>query len=127
MSSKAPAHHVLDVYGAHVWLAWTPKQWRKLMRTFDSLEESDRDSLGSTCVVLDREHPFEPHLVVWIDLESHGGDALSLVRSASHEAAHVASMLLSHLGHKLVAEDEPHAYLVGWATAWIIEQIEWKL
>lgn len=122
MGKRQPVHHVLDVYGAHLWLATGPKQLRRLSDKFE--DDGLGGGLGTTSLILDQQR-HTPHVVIWIDVEAHAADALALVQTCAHEAAHVATMLLRHIGHTIRSEDEPHAYLVGWVTAWILEQIDW--
>lgn len=124
--AKKPAHHVLDIYGAHLWLAVTPRQWAKLVDRFEgSIDEDDRDSIGATALILDSKSS-TPHIVVWLDVDRFGDDALGCVETTAHEATHVATLLLTHLRHTIRSIDEPHAYLVGWVTRWMLEQIPWK-
>lgn len=119
-------HHVLDVYGAELHLATTERQWDALVRRFDGgLEDDDHVSLGATCLVLDRELA-KAHLVVWLDADTIGADALGMVVTCAHEAAHAAGMLLDHIRQPYNGESEAFAYLVGWITGWLIEAVDWK-
>jgi hypothetical protein len=119
-------HHVLDVYDAELHLATTEREWARLVRRFEgTLEPDDCNGVGTTTLVLDRER-FRPHLVIWVDLTTHGDDALGLVTTCAHEAAHAAGMLLDHIRQSYDGESEAFAYLVGWITRWLIEGIDWK-
>jgi hypothetical protein len=119
-------HHVLDVYDAELHLATTPRQWDALVRRFDGgLEPDDCNGVGTTTLVLDREK-YVPHLIVWIDAATIGDNALGMVTTCAHEAAHVATMLLDHVRESYDGESEALAYLVGWVTRWLIEGVEWK-
>jgi len=122
--AKPYRHHVLDIYGVHLYLATTPDAWKKLRRRVNYLGDVP-ESLGLTTFAT--WHPDDgsaptPILTIWIDLEHH--DPIDLVETAAHEASHAAGQILHWLGHDYRGAggtDEPHAYLVGWLTRWIFE------
>jgi hypothetical protein len=111
-------------YGAELHLATTERQWATLAARFE-LDEDDNNGVGTTTLVLDREK-FVPHLVVWLDVATIGDDALGMVTTCAHEAAHVAGMLLDHVRESYDGASEAFAYLVGWVTRWLIEAVDWK-
>lgn len=59
----------------------------------------------------------------FLDSAAHSSRA-DLVSTVAHEAAHAASILLDHLGHRLRGEDEPHAYLAGYVARCIWTHLE---
>lgn len=114
--------HTLDIYGVQLHLATDRRDWAALRRRLPYLQKTP-DSLGishfATWHPADGAPPV-PHLAIWINaahLELH-----DLIDTAAHEAAHGASQILHWTGHDfrgIDGTDEPHAYLVGWLTAWI--------
>lgn len=114
--------HTLDVYDADLHLVTTPQAWRRLRKTLTFLDEQVPDSAG-----LVQFSTFEPDdgtlntpiLVIWINQAQHS-NRLQLVDTVAHEATHAAGELLEHIGHQIKGSDEPHAYLVGWLTRWIL-------
>ena len=117
-----PRHHVLDIYGVHVHLATSKKQWKRLRRELTFLNEKP-EALGLSAFATfhpDAAAPPVPHLVFWLDLPAltNPGD---LIDTCAHEAAHGANQILDHVGHDTRGTDEPSAYLVGWLTRWLWE------
>ncbi|RNL66256.1 hypothetical protein EFK50_01115 [Nocardioides marmoriginsengisoli] len=116
-------HHLLDIYETYVYRTTTAKQWSKLRKLRPFLDEKAPGSAGFTQFVTwnpDGPGLVEPHIVVWINLKQHTSQG-SLINTAAHEAAHAAGMLFEHLGHQIGSHDEPHAYLVGWLTEWLLD------
>lgn len=120
-------HTTVDPYGVELHLATTERQWSALVSRFGDggLEDDHNNGIGATCLVLDRE-TYVAHLVVWLDADTIGDDALAMVTTCAHEAAHAAGMLLDHVREKYDGESEAFAYLVGWVTRWLIEAVDWK-
>jgi hypothetical protein len=118
------SHHTLDVYGAEIHLATTRRDWATLRRRLNFLDGVPEAAGMSTFATF---HPkggglTVPHLVLWLDLKAHK-TKLELVDTCAHEASHAAGQLLDHIGHDIRGTDEPHAYLVGWLTRWLLEQV----
>lgn len=110
----------IDVYGAHVHIATDDPSWDRLANRFEIDEEP---GLGMTSLSLDTYRGNAPHLVIYLDPAAHSSRA-DLVSTVAHEAAHAASILLDHLGHRLRGEDEPHAYLAGYVARCIWTHLE---
>jgi hypothetical protein len=118
------AHHTLDIYGAEIHLATTKRDWTTLRRRFKFLDDAPESAGLSQFATF---HPkgggiTVPHLVLWLDLKAHQ-TRLDLIDTCAHEAAHAAGQLFEHIGHDIRGTDEPHAYLVGWLTRWMLEQV----
>lgn len=118
----AVKHHVLDIYGVHLHLATTRRDWATLRRklTFMGAAPKSLGQAAFACWEPKGAGKSVPHLVLWINLADHAGDLLELLNTCAHEAAHGTSGILEWAGHDK-AGDEPHAYLVGWLTRWIYE------
>lgn len=117
--------HVLDVYDAELHLATTERQWAALVRRFEgALAAEDIASVGACAFTVDTS--WTPHLVFWLHADLIGDNALGMVTTCAHEAAHGAAMLLDHVGQSYDGKSEALAYLVGWLTRWLIEGVEWK-
>jgi hypothetical protein len=119
------AHHTLDIYGAELHLVTTKRDWSTLRRKLSFMDKGAPESAGLAQFAT--FHPkgggiTVPHLVLWLDLASHR-TRLDLIDTAAHEASHAAGQLLEHIGHDIRGTDEPHAYLVGWLTRWMLEQV----
>ena len=124
--SRKPRHHILDPYGAHLYLCTTAKQWRAVRETVDILPEKPPEAAGAV-----NHFIWEPKhgrhvtvLVVWIDRGAAYDDA-DLIDTCAHEAYHAAVGLLHNIGHRNddPTGDEAAAYLVGWVTAWLYEGV----
>lgn len=115
--------HVLDVYGVHIYLATTKREWSTLRRKLSFLDGPAPSAMGQASWALWQPKVGKsiPHLVFWLNLAAHQGDQVELVDTCAHEAVHGASNIFDWIGHQ-VAGDEPHAYLVGWLTRWLYEQ-----
>lgn len=119
---KQPVHHVLDIYGTHLHLAWTRKQWRRLANELDFLDAKQPESAGLSWLAVWEPKGVglhTPHVVLWIDHKAHGDDTATLVDSIAHEASHAALQILHQAGHQAEGTDEPSAYLTGWVAGWI--------
>lgn len=122
VAMTAAIRHTLDIYDADLHLVTTPAAWTQLRKTLDHLDAEVPDSAG-----LVQFSTFEPDdgtlntpvLVIWINQAQHA-DTLQLIDTVAHEATHAAGELLEHIGHQIKGTDEPHAYLVGWITRWIL-------
>lgn len=120
MAKPKPAHHVLDVYDAHLHLALNQRQWKQIRREITSLDKK-MDSSGAmahTLFVPDKGHAVM-HLAIWIALDDFEDDTAGLVNTIAHEAFHAAIRLLEHVGQPPDGDAEAHAYLVGWIAGWI--------
>lgn len=118
-----PRHHVLDVYDAHLHRATDRRQWSTLRRELDFLEKKAPGSAGFSQFATWEPRGgglTEPHLVLWINVKQHTTE-IDLIDTAAHEATHAAGQLLEHVGHQIRGTDEPHAYLVGWLTRWLLD------
>ena len=116
--------HVLDVYGTTLHLATTPKSLDKIRKQMPGAVE-DIGAIGGTCTVLEHHDGGATtyHVVFWVDFAAHDGDALRLVNTAAHEAAHGAGFLFDHIGQSYGGDSEAFAYLVGWLTEWIVSHL----
>lgn len=110
--------HTLDVYGTQLWLATTPADWRTIRRRFADLDE-DPGAAGLSHLV----EGTPASVVLWVDVANHP-TRLDLIDTVAHEATHAASQILDSIGHTLIAQDEPHAYLVGWLVRWMLLGLE---
>lgn len=120
-----PARHKLDVYGIELALATDAPQWATLARQLTFLDaETPEDAGQSTFAVWQPDTgPVTPHLVIWVAANSHVSLA-GLVDTLAHEASHGAGQILQWIGHEVEGTDEPHAYLVGWLTRWLFDNID---
>lgn len=122
-----PAHHVLDVYGAHIHLATDRRAWATLRRRYSGMVDTVPESAGWCRIAT--FHPkgggiTELHLVLWVDVAAHHAQPGELLDTCAHEATHAALALMDHIGHDpRGSADEPIAYLVGWLTRWMWERI----
>jgi hypothetical protein len=118
-------HHTHDIYGAELHLATTRRDWTTLRRKLDFLDKGSPEAAGFAQFAT--FHPkgggiVIPHLVLFIDVKAHKTQ-LDLIDTCAHEASHAAGQLLEHIGHDHRGTDEPHAYLVGWLTRWLVERV----
>ena len=119
----AVAHHTLDIYGVELHLATTKRDWSTLRRKLTFLNKTP-ESAGLAHFALWEPKPpgiSVPHVAFWIDCAAHS-DSLELVDTCAHEAAHGANHILEHIGTDIRGSNEPHAYLVGWLTRWLVER-----
>jgi hypothetical protein len=119
------AHHTLDIYGAEIHLVTDKRSWSTLRRKLSFLDKPAPESAGLAQFAT--FHPKDggltvPHLVLWLDLKAHK-TKLDLIDTCAHEASHAAGQLFDWIGHDIRGTDEPHAYLVGWLTRWMLEQV----
>ena len=117
---SAARHHILDIYGVHLHLATTQREWSTLRRKQTWLVKKPNAS-GLACFATfhpKKPGPVVPHLALWVDV-ALCADPLELVEICSHEAAHGAAQILEWVGHEIKGSDEPSAYLVGWLTRWM--------
>jgi hypothetical protein len=116
----ATAHHTLDIYGVEIDLVTTRREWSTLRRRLSFLDKDPTQYGGLTTFAVwqPKDGLTVPHLVFWINTAQHG-DQASLIDTLAHEASHGAGRILDNIEHKVEATDEPHAYLVGWLTAWL--------
>lgn len=114
-----PRSHQLDIYGAWIHCATTPKQWRALRRRLPSLDKKP-NAQGSVSLTLHETDSGRviPHLTIWLDLNA-AEDGADLVDLVAHEATHAAGSLLDHVGQAYDGSSEALAYLVGFIAAWL--------
>lgn len=112
-------HHQLDVYGAWLHVTRSKKQWRAWRKELHLELPRKIESLGLTTRATDPRDGLM-HFCVFIDkrLSDTG-----LVEIVAHEATHMAGLLLDAIDTSYDGLSEPHAYLVGWATAFIWEHV----
>lgn len=120
--SKHLHHHRLDIYDHELHLAATHKAWERLCQDIDSLDP-EPNAWGYTSSDVDgKTDTF--HVSIYIGPEPvKAGDA-ALVNTIAHEAAHAAGMIHRHIGAKIRGVDESHAYLVGWISGWIWDNVK---
>lgn len=123
MATK-PVHHTLDIYGADLYLAWEPKQWKRLQRkTGLGPKLPTSAGLCSSGVWVPNDGGIHEQVVtIWIDAAMHRSMP-ELVETCAHEATHAASRLFDHIGQEYTDASEAHAYLVGWLTRWLVKHI----
>lgn len=120
--------HSLDIYGADIYLATTKRDWSVLRRKVKSLDAKAPDSAGQATFATFQPNSgglTVPVVIFWLDVKEHK-TTVELIDTCAHEATHAAAALFEHIGHAPAANDEPHAYLVGWLTAWLWEQAGWS-
>ena len=123
------SHHRLDIYGVELHLATTRREWATLRRRLDFLDKTPSSNGISCFAVWEPKRGCgvrQPHLAFWLDAEALTTDMPEFVETMAHEAAHGAGQILHWTGHDFRGEngsDEPHAYLVGWLTRWMWEQV----
>lgn len=120
------SEHSLDIYDAQLYFASTKRQWAALRRRATFIDAKAPDSAGLAHFAT--WHPNDggmalPVVVLWINVAQHRTLA-DLADTLAHEATHAAGQLLDHIGHRLQGVDEPHAYLVGWLTRWMWQQLD---
>lgn len=116
-------HHVLDAYGCHLHVATDRRGWATLRRRLPGLVDGPApESAGWTRFATwqPKSGITVPVVVVYINAAQHT-EPVDLIDTAAHEAAHVVSALMEHIGHSISGVDEPSAYLTGWVTAWLWE------
>jgi hypothetical protein len=111
----AVRHHVLDIYGAHLHLATTRREWSGLRRRIDSLPELHGIGMTSRDITDDGGI----HLSVFLDMNLLADNPGAQVEIISHEATHAAGMLLDEIGQEYNGQSEALAYLVGFIAAWL--------
>lgn len=111
--SKARHHSMYCApFGRTIYIATTPKQWRRLRKDFDGALAED-PGVGRT-ETLTMGNGTEPTFFVWVDAEADDVKRTPLLVVA-HEAAHVARFLLNEIG-ETDPTHEVHAYLTGWVA-----------
>lgn len=115
----APRHHLLDIYDVWIHAATNRRDWSTLRRKTGGMLDKP-DGMGFTAFT--RYDPpdgtkSDHHYFVYLDLKQHGDGMTELVNTCGHEAAHVASDILTT--RKVPIEGEALAYLVGWLTGWL--------
>ena len=115
--------HTLDIYGVRLYLATNRREWATLRRKFDWLDKQPNSAgLAHFGLWVPKVGVSVPHLVFWLEMASLSEPA-ELVDTIAHEATHGANQILGHIGHEIHGSDEPHAYLVGWLTAWMYRHV----
>lgn len=109
--------HQLDIYGAWLHLATTPKQWRRHGDLIDSLPEIDNGAIGFTS--RDITDDGAVHLSIYVDAGRLADNPAGLTEIIAHESTHAGGMLLDHIGQDYNGESEALAYLVGFIAGWI--------
>lgn len=118
--------HQLDVYDVELHLATNRRDWSTLRRRLPFLDKGAPESAGMS--QLATWHPKkrglpQPIVVLWVDLANHLTSS-ELVDTLAHEASHAAGQILDRVGHEVKGVDEPHAYLVGWLTRWLWDNVD---
>lgn len=113
MAKRCRYHSITcGVFGRTLYIAATPRQWRKMRADFGGALVED-PGMART-VTLIRENGTEPTFFVWVD-RKHPETKNDPVTVVAHEAAHVAAFLLDEIG-ETAKTHEVHAYLTGWAA-----------
>ena len=118
--------HLLDIYGVRVHLATTARQVAALNRRFEgTLDDLDPAAMGATSSVLDTSTEGRNgfHVVIYVDADRHAGDPGRLIDTIAHESCHAAGMILAHLGALLDPREEHVAYLLGWLSGWVWDNL----
>lgn len=120
---KNVAHHTLDIYDVEVYLPKTRKAWKRLRKSVSFIGEYPRSAGLSTFAVKNsKRRPSCGHLVLWLDLKKLSTP--ELVNTIAHEAAHGTGAILDWAGVNVNGGDnEAHAYLVGWLSQWMWENV----
>lgn len=118
-------HHTLDVYDVELYLVTSPKGWKRLRKQLPFMDKG-ADSAGASQFAI--WHPNSGiacgHLVLYVDVGSHSTVG-ELVQTIAHEATHGAGSIMGWIQHDACGGDnEPHAYLVGWLTRWVSENVD---
>lgn len=95
--------HALDIYGVHIALATSKRDWKQLREGYDFMGRRPRTQGMATF--------HKGHLVLWVDVNCHESTG-DLVDTIAHEAVHGARQILDWVEYH--GCDEPFAYLVGW-------------
>ena len=121
MAKAKSVHHVLDIYGTHLHLVHTPRQWKALRKRLEFMGDvPDSDGLSHMAVWVPNDAgKAEVHIVLWLDVRKIASVA-DLADTCAHEASHATHQLFHHIGHEVQGTDEPSAYLVGWLTGWMM-------
>lgn len=107
-------------YGAMLYAATTPKEWKRLRRKISPGIPKRPRALGRT-EFLGRGH--ETTFIIWIDVAAHP-DLRGAVTTAAHEAVHACTHLLDHVGEEYAGRSsEALAYLVDWMTGWLYDLV----
>lgn len=121
-----PSSHVLDVYGVHLHLATTRRQASRLHRLYPALGKISMPTGWGGCAKFGHVPPIgiaQLHLAFWVDVAGHRGDLGALLDTCAHEATHAGCLILDDCDADYDGNSEPLAYLVGWLTRWLWEQV----
>ena len=110
-------HHHLDIYGAELYFCRTAREWQKLRRSINSLDE-EPGGIGHTSIDIDGE---TNAYAVTIYVHPHLS-ARDTAETVAHEASHAGRMILNHIGETATTH-ECEAYLVGWIAGWITDNL----
>lgn len=118
-----PATHLLDVYGVHIHAATTTRQMTTLRRRYPQIDKPD--GWGGCTRFQHQPKTGMPqlHLAFWVDVAGHKGDRGALLDTCAHEATHAGCLILDDCGAEYDGNHEPLAYLIGWLTRWVWEQV----
>lgn len=128
MTKKHPSgvSHTLDIYDTNLHLCWRRDQVARLRKDMPGTDEIPVDSDGATITVLEllEGGGNAQHLIVWVDRKGLADRPHSqLVNTCAHEASHVAGSILSRLNANTDPSEEHVAYLIGWVTEWIWDNL----
>lgn len=113
--------HSLDIYGAELFRATSKAELREIRSLVPFKIEAPGAAAATWFEAVDRGPFTVPHIVFYVDPKR--GDTLDLIELCAHEATHGAGQLFEHLAHTMQGIDEPHAYLIGWLTRWLITDL----
>lgn len=110
-----PISHQMDVYSAWIHFARSRSEWKQIRKS-TGLPVGKIRSIGLTEKFIDVESGLL-QFCVFIDVKSQNPREVAEV--CGHEAAHLAGLLLDHVGTDYDGQSETLAYLIGWATGWL--------
>lgn len=116
MSATRPVSHTLDIYGDTLHLATTRRAARTLAKRYELEVAVVVAAVGSTTPVI-HSRTGERHVVIWIDVQAIDRPR-DLIDTLAHEASHAADFIADR-----GLDNEARAYLVGWITGWLWEQV----
>lgn len=118
-----PVSHKLDIYGDTLHLVTSKRAVSTLKRRFGAAFATADvlDGIGTT-TTLRHSKTGDCHIIVWLDLDrinNTGSPGRELVDAIAHEASHAADYIAGR-----GIDDHARAYLVGWISGWLWDNVQ---
>lgn len=112
-----PISHQMDVYSCWLHLATDKQAARTLARRYEQDYSAIIDGSGTSTDVHDVVENVR-HYIIWLDPTI--STERRRIETIAHEASHVAGWIVGQCG---LEGTEARAYLVGWISQWIWENV----